>query len=385
MSRKVASDRLTAQETQTLLSNIRVFYAGNHRRIKCFCGDIVSNSIVPHLRSKHDELWNEWCLEFVKLRNGGSSSKTIMKKFSAKDSDSKNVLLFSWTVVENEIQRMVDSGLANLVVRRKEIVESWSPVPEFKLETTTVWDFKRRGDWAVHSSEYRGNWSPHIPRNLILKFAQKGDVVLDPFAGGGTTLIEGWLLGVRTIGVDISPSAYQIAIQKIDQLEKLDRQSIHRHIDSDMRPIMIKGDSRDLVQILKQKGFGKESVDLVCAHPPYLNTLQYSSSRESDLSHISDVNNFAGEIRKIADQVFELLKPKKICAVLIGDVRRAGELIPLGSRVMEEFEKAGFTLKDTIIKVQNKERVTKQFWTGNENGPDYLIAHEYLYLLRKNA
>jgi hypothetical protein len=33
----------------------------------------------------------------------------------------------------------------------------------FKEEQSTVWSFKQRGNWATHSGEYRGNWSPFIP------------------------------------------------------------------------------------------------------------------------------------------------------------------------------------------------------------------------------
>jgi hypothetical protein len=81
--------------------------------------------------------------------------------------------------------------------------------------------------------------------------------------------------------------------------------------------------------------------------------------------------------------VYQFLKPGGICALLIADVRKDGELIPLGFRLMQEFLQSDFHLKDTIVKIQNKERVTKQFWTGKVNSPDYLIAHEYLFLFKK--
>lgn len=71
---------------------------------------------------------------------------------------------------------------------------------QFKLEGTTIWSFKERGNWATHKGDYRGNCPPQVPRNLILKYTQEGDVVLDPFCGSGTTLIETKLLnrkGVR--------------------------------------------------------------------------------------------------------------------------------------------------------------------------------------------
>ena len=44
----------------------------------------------------------------------------------------------------------------------------WEP-KNFKLESTTIWSFKSRGNWATHNGQYRGNWSPYIPRNLDRK------------------------------------------------------------------------------------------------------------------------------------------------------------------------------------------------------------------------
>jgi hypothetical protein len=67
----------------------------------------------------------------------------------------------------------------------------------FTPETTTVWSFPDRGDWATHVGNYRGNWSPYIPRNLILRYTQPGELVLDQMMGSGTTLVECKLLGGR--------------------------------------------------------------------------------------------------------------------------------------------------------------------------------------------
>jgi hypothetical protein len=81
---------------------------------------------------------------------------------------------------------------------------------------------------ATVVGNYRGNWSPYIPRNLILRYTQPGDIVLDrdgnprmpaehtclrpPEArlgmmGSGTTLVECKLLGRRAVGVDVNPDA----------------------------------------------------------------------------------------------------------------------------------------------------------------------------------
>ena len=47
---------------------------------------------------------------------------------------------------------------------------------KFKEEATTVWSFPERGNWATHKPNYRGNWAPQIPRNLIIKYTEEGDL-----------------------------------------------------------------------------------------------------------------------------------------------------------------------------------------------------------------
>ncbi|WP_279018312.1 DNA methyltransferase, partial [Megasphaera elsdenii] len=76
----------------------------------------------------------------------------------------------------------------------------WQP-DEFTLEMTSVWSFPQRGKWATHDGKYRGNWSPYIPRNLILRYSSEGDRILDCFVGGGTTLVEAKLLNRNCIGI----------------------------------------------------------------------------------------------------------------------------------------------------------------------------------------
>src|SRR5229473_3745739 len=95
--------------------------------------------------------------------------------------------------------------------------QRWEPA-DFHPETTTVWSFPERGTWATHDGSYRGNWSPYIPRNLLLRYTAPGDWVLDPFVGGGTTAIEAALLGRRAIAGDLNPAALA---QTRDQLAQL--------------------------------------------------------------------------------------------------------------------------------------------------------------------
>lgn len=86
----------------------------------------------------------------------------------------------------------------------------------FVPESTTVWSFPHRGDWATHRGNYRGNWAPQIPRNLILRYTQPNEWVLDPMVGSGTTLIECRLLGRNGIGVDVNEQALMLTFDRLN-------------------------------------------------------------------------------------------------------------------------------------------------------------------------
>ena len=92
-------------------------------------------------------------------------------------------------------------------------IKKWEP-DDFELEMTTHGSFPKRGDWATHDAKWRGNWSPYIPRNIMLRYSQEGDLVLDQFAGGGTTLVEAKLLNRDIIGVDVNDIALERCREK---------------------------------------------------------------------------------------------------------------------------------------------------------------------------
>ena len=86
----------------------------------------------------------------------------------------------------------------------------------FELECTTVWSFARRGNWATHTSKYRGNWAPEVVRNLILRYSKEGDFLLDPMVGGGTSAIEAKLLNRNLLALDINPNAIDLTKKAIE-------------------------------------------------------------------------------------------------------------------------------------------------------------------------
>ena len=243
-------------------------------------------------------------------------------------------------------------------------IKEWEP-KDFKMEATTVWSFKNRGNWATHNSKYRGNWSPYIPRNLILRYSKEGDTVVDPFLGSGTTLVETKLLKRKGIGIDINPDAIEIA-----------RENIAFTNNVEYEPIIYNMDSRNLCEI------SNNSIDLICAHPPYANIIKYSNDLDGDLS-LLDIDEFLVEITKVAKELYRVLKRDKYCAILMGDTRRNKHMIPLGFYVMQEFINAGFILKENIIKEQHNCQATGFWYKKSIDYNFLLIAHEYLFVFRK--
>ncbi len=244
-------------------------------------------------------------------------------------------------------------------------ITKWEP-ENFELEMTTHWSFPERGDWATHDAKWRGNWSPYIPRNIILRYSKEKDLILDQFAGGGTTLVEAKLLNRDIIGIDVNDVALDRCKEKID----------FHHEGADGKVFLRKGDARNLDFI------PDDSIDLICTHPPYANIIEYSENIEEDLSHLK-TNEFLEEMKKVASESYRVLKKDKFCAVLMGDTRKNGHMIPLSFYVMQVFENAGFKLKEMIIKEQHNCKATG-FWKTNSIKYNFLlIAHEHLFIFRK--
>ncbi len=251
-------------------------------------------------------------------------------------------------------------------------IKAFSPVA-FAPESTTVWSFPDRGDWASHVGNYRGNWSPYIPRNLILRYTKPGDVVLDQMAGSGTTLVECKLLGRNCVGVDVNRDALMVALDRLNfPYRPLDEDYVKPSID------LFQGDARNL-DLIKD-----ESIDLVATHPPYAGIIKYTGERvPGDLSSLK-LEPFLAAMRQVAAESYRVLKPGKHCAILIGDTRKHKHYIPISVRVLEQFLDVGFILREDIIKIQHKMKSTREKWRGTKYD-FYLLAHEHLYIFRKPA
>lgn len=234
----------------------------------------------------------------------------------------------------------------------------------YELQKGTVWRFPDRGNWSIHNGYYRGNWTPHIPRNVILKYSNEDDIVLDQFVGSGTTLIECALLNRKGIGIDISSDVILNNKRRLSKLRDI------KHI-----PTFEQGDARDL------KVINNTSIDLICTHPPYSNIIRYSTLKD-DLSNLSYAK-FLTEFDLVCKEAFRVLKENKIFAFMIADIRKSGKIYPLGFKTLEIALSNHFELKEIIIKEQFNCKSTHKWKEIAEANNFQLLSHEYLFIFKK--
>jgi DNA modification methylase len=320
------------------------------------CRALVSNNLGQHIRDIHGE--EDFKRTMLKAKERGMSDPEIGSLFG---------------ITFRQLEKIITEayGINISVLKKPKAVKSWGP-KNFVQETKTVWSFKQRGNWATHSGRYRGNWSPYIPRNVILKYSQPGDVVLDFFVGGGTTAVEAKLLGRRCIASDINPACIGLTLENLS----FEPPNFLFKEFPIYEPKVSVADARNLSHI------SDNSIDLICAHPPYAGIINYSSGIEGDLSKLR-VDDFLREMKKVAEESYRVLKPEGRCAILIGDSRKQKHVIPIGFQTINVFLESKFKLKELVIKRQHNCRTTGFWYTNSIKNNFLLLAHEYLPIFEK--
>jgi len=96
---------------------------------------------------------------------------------------------------------------------------------KYKRFVNEFWTAKQRQANNLHEISYRACYKPQLPKFFIDLFTNPGDVVYDPFAGRGTTLIEAALLNRNIISNDVNPlsrilTESRLNIPTIQQIEE---------------------------------------------------------------------------------------------------------------------------------------------------------------------
>lgn len=220
------------------------------------------------------------------------------------------------------------------------------------LETTTLWDYPRQsyGKTSKGDNKFQGVTPAFIIWNLVQRYTKKGDLVVDPMAGSGTTIDVCKEEGREVIGYDIEPK----------------------------HPEVIQNDARNIP-------LPDESVDLVFIDSPYGDNVSYSE-RPEDIGKIScEDERFYHELEKVAIEAYRILKPGKVLGWLIGDQWVKKRFTPVGFKLYERLAKYFETVDIICVARRGQSSHTGVWHYRAKKFNFFLRGFKYLFIMRKPA
>jgi DNA modification methylase len=242
--------------------------------------------------------------------------------------------------------------------------------------TDSLWIIPKRDSSGEHKADYWGNFIPQIPNQLIRRYTKKGDWVLDPFLGSGTTLIECRRLGRNGIGIELQKNVAELALERIEK-EKNKGKSTTK---------VLIGNSQEIALAEELKKQNRENIQFILLHPPYWDIIHFSSD-SNDLSNARSQEKFLEMLGKVVDNTVSVLQKGRFMALVIGDKYAGGGWVPLGFFAMQEVLKRDFILKSIVVKnfEGTKGKMNqKELWRYRAlAGGFYVFKHEYIFLFQK--
>lgn len=247
------------------------------------------------------------------------------------------------------------------------------------LNLDSLWLIDKRDSSGKHENNYHGNFIPQIPNQLIRRYTHEADTVLELFTGSGTTLYECERLKRNYIGFDINDA--ELARVKNKMLETKNIRFVLNNCDvcdAEKMQVSIKASLESI---------GVDVADFLIAHPPYMDIIKFTEKSE-DLSHISDVSEFVEKLTIAMKNGLSFLGKGKYFAIVMGDVYKKSEVVPLSFYVMNAI-KQNFKVKMKGVVIKNIEgnrgKLNSQgIWKYRAFNSDYyLFKHEYIFVFKK--
>lgn len=217
-------------------------------------------------------------------------------------------------------------------------------------------------------------------------FTKRGETVLDPFSGVGSTSKAAASVGRNSTGFELNPTFFDLTRKRLETEVSPELLAATRH------DIML-GDARSLAKELPEN-----SIDFIVTSPPYwgiLNKIDHKAKQErlqnglshnygeteADLAHIEDYDDFLSEIGQLFFDLSRALKPKKYAVVIVGDFRNKDRYYLFHSDLSRRIEELGpYTLKGVTIIYQKFKRV---FPYGYPFAFVPNIHHQYAMILQR--
>lgn len=260
---------------------------------------------------------------------------------------------------------------------------------------------KFNGAIAKKRKDHGAAYPITLAKHFIEIFTKKGDTVLDPFLGVGTTLDAAHLLGRNGIGFEINKRFVKLAKKGIDEVDR----SKTDHKGKTKQKII----NDNCLNI--RKHVKKNSIDLILTSPPYCNLLNntvetfggteyekniYSSSKRklaqpysNDPNDFGNLNwsDFSKQVLRLMKILFEVAHEGSYNVWVVRDYRDMQGGIPyidLHGKIVELGIASGWILTDIVVWDQSEQRHLVKLGGKKCRRFYFNVGHSYLVILRKN-
>ena len=96
--------------------------------------------------------------------------------------------------------------------------ENWR---ELDINVDSLWIIGPRAKGGKRENNYHGNFCPQVPDNLIRRYTEENEIVVDLFMGSGTTLFECESLNRNYIGFDINTDIIDVVKSKMSDCDNI--------------------------------------------------------------------------------------------------------------------------------------------------------------------
>jgi DNA modification methylase len=224
--------------------------------------------------------------------------------------------------------------------------------PPLRIQPTTLWDYPSQhyGEGVQGDPKYKGATPSYIVWNLLQRYTKKGDLVIDPCAGSGTTLDVARDLGRRALGYDVHPT----------------------------RKDIFRVDARKLPPELTGKA------DFVFIDPPYSTHLDYGPDPR-DIGKLDAADGkYYDAMEQVTAEIQRVLKPGGHMGLYVSDSYVKGKgFYPIGFDLFQILRKHLEPVDIVSVVRHNKTLEMGNYRKAAEEGNFFLRGFNYLFVMRK--
>ena len=227
------------------------------------------------------------------------------------------------------------------------------PKPALKLQTSTLWYYpsQQYGGEPQGTPSFTGATPSYVIWNLLERYTREGDLVIDPFCGGGTTLDVATELGRRASGYDVAPR----------------------------REDVLRADARALP-------LEDASADFFFMDPPYSTHVEYSDSPDCIGRLDAFEPAYFEAMARVFAEVDRCLRDRRYLAVYVSDTfRKKRGFVGIGARLFALLEKR-FRPIDHVAVVRGNRKLEKPaFHRAAAEGNFFLRGFSHLLIFKKES